>query len=631
MNIRSTVLFIVILLLMPIVVHSQEERIISFSSMIRVHTDASVTVSEEITVYASGNEIQRGIYRSLPVSYRDQYGNRYRARYEILDVQKNGVSEPYHVESDGDFKIVYIGDEDVYLDPGEYTYTISYRSPRQVRFFEDYDELYWNVTGNAWGFRIERSEVSIKMPYEVNILSEAAYTGSFGESGSDYVFENKGNGELYFAASRPLMPYEGITIAFSFPKGIIAEPTGSERFGDFLLDNIGTVVAVILLLLTFVYYVLVWMRVGRDPKKGAIPVLYFPPQELSPGAMRYILKMGFDKKAFTAAIVQMAVKKYLVIHNNSGEYTLKKTGALTDILNDEEKLIATHLFGGNDTVLLKNSNHRTIGEAISKYSRRLRELYQKENFFPNTRYFWPGILSCAMAVITMFVTLFQDASVFGPTIWVMVFGGGTILMGYALITTWRKASSDRKALPPAIIFSIFSAPFFLGFIIVGALFFADIAFLPLLTIILFVVMVVVFHHLLKAPTIKGRKLMDQIEGFREFLNTAEKDEMNLRNPPEKTPELFERYLPYAIALNVESHWGSRFDAILKQAIQDNSYSPGWYTGAYVGTFSAASFAGGLGSSFSSAVSSSSVAPSSSGSGGGGFSGGGGGGGGGGGW
>ncbi|MES2605201.1 MAG: DUF2207 domain-containing protein, partial [Pseudomonadota bacterium] len=143
-----------------------------------------------------------------------------------------------------------------------------------------------------------------------------------------------------------------------------------------------------------------------------------------------------------------------------------------------------------------------------------------------------------------------------------------------------------------------------------------------------------FAWLLRAPTPEGRKLMDQLEGFKLYLEVAEKEEMNLRNPPELTPELFERYLPYAIVLGVEHAWSERFERALAAMRHDmrspyHHYHPLWYTGhfnaAHMGDFTRS-----VGSSFNSAISSAAVAPGTrSGSGGGGFSGGGGGGGGGG--
>ena len=148
-----------------------------------------------------------------------------------------------------------------------------------------------------------------------------------------------------------------------------------------------------------------------------------------------------------------------------------------------------------------------------------------------------------------------------------------------------------------------------------------------------IAILVFFGWIMKRPTLRGRKLLDAMLGFRDYLDVAEKDELNLRNPPEKTPALFEAYLPFALALGVEQSWSEKFAAVLA-AVRDEegrAYQPGWYRGNFNVSRLAAttdSMTGGLNDAISSSVT---PPGSSSGSGGGGFSGGGGGGGGGGGW
>jgi uncharacterized membrane protein len=139
-----------------------------------------------------------------------------------------------------------------------------------------------------------------------------------------------------------------------------------------------------------------------------------------------------------------------------------------------------------------------------------------------------------------------------------------------------------------------------------------------------------FHGWLKAPTRAGHDLLDKIEGFRMFLQAVDGDRLNRLTPLDKTPELFEKYLPYAVALDSEQTWAQQFSAVLENAEQTAGYSPSWYMGTL--PFGTSAFASSFSGSFSSAIAASASTPgSSSGSGGGGFSGGGGGGGGGGGW
>jgi uncharacterized membrane protein YgcG len=142
-----------------------------------------------------------------------------------------------------------------------------------------------------------------------------------------------------------------------------------------------------------------------------------------------------------------------------------------------------------------------------------------------------------------------------------------------------------------------------------------------------------FIWLLRAPTPAGRLAMDEIEGFRMYLDTAEQDRLDHMRSPALTPEVFESFLPFAYALGVENHWCERFARELPQQPQQSSgYEPAWYSGNYHGMGALNHLGDNFSSSFSTAISAASSAPgSSSGSSGGGSSGGGGGGGGGGGW
>jgi uncharacterized membrane protein len=142
-----------------------------------------------------------------------------------------------------------------------------------------------------------------------------------------------------------------------------------------------------------------------------------------------------------------------------------------------------------------------------------------------------------------------------------------------------------------------------------------------------------FLLLLRAPTPAGRRVMDEIEGFRRYLDTAEQDRLERMRSPALTPEVFEAFLPYAYALGVENSWCRRFAREMpEQARQPSGWRPGWYHGDSRGFDALNHLGSDFGSSFSSAIAAASSPPgSSSGSGGGGSSGGGGGGGGGGGW
>ncbi len=344
--------------------------------------------------------------------------------------------------------------------------------------------------------------------------------------------------------------------------------------------------------------------------------------------------MGYDDKAFAAAVVDMAVKGGVLIQEDGGDYTLVRRDAAKEALSRGEQLVTAQLFPRGGSVKLENKNHTIIKGAIDALKKNLRMELEKIYFVTNSGYLGPGVaITILAAVLVILMSRDRAAAGFGA-LWLTIW---TVACYFLAVTAYKSWLAVRggglRKVGTALLTTLFALPFFAGEIaglvmlgsalsIPGALILAAMAFLNAL-----------FYHLLKAPTLAGRKIMDQIEGFKLYLSVAEKERLNLLNPPEKTPALFEKYLPFALALDVENAWSEQFAEVLAQAgTATQPYSPIWYSGSSWDSFHTSRFTDTLGSSFASAISSSSSPPgSSSGSGGGGFSGGGGGGGGGSGW
>ena len=204
MKTRTLLSFIVLLLcllLFNFVVpaySAQSERILDFNSRMQVQQDGTMTVTEEIRVVCAGRQIKRGIYRDFPTKYKDRYGNTVKVGFEVLEVLRDGISEPYHFKELSNGKRVYIGKKEIFLKPGTYTYTITYKTDRQLGFFDDFDELYWNVTGNGWDFVIEKVEAMVELPPGADMLQSAAYTGRLGEKGQDFTTNYDQYGNIIF-------------------------------------------------------------------------------------------------------------------------------------------------------------------------------------------------------------------------------------------------------------------------------------------------------------------------------------------------------------------------------------------------------------------------------------------------
>jgi uncharacterized membrane protein YgcG len=620
----------------------QNERILSYDSQITVNEDSTMTVTENIKVIAAGRQIKRGIYRDFPTNYKTKSGRDLLVDFTVVEVLRNGVKDDYHVTSLANGKRVYIGNKNIYLAPGEYNYTITYKTDRQIGFFRRFDELYWNVTGNGWSFPIDKVQATVILPRDAgyNIYETGGLTGYKGSRSRDVSISKDSLGRTIFTTTRPLSSGEGLTIVLTWPKGYIKAPTLETKLKYAFRDNSGGIIALLSLLILIGYYLVVWSRVGKDPEKGTIMPLYEPPAKLSPADMRYIIKMGYDDKILTATIINMAIKGAIKIDEQKGQYTIEKVDGDKNVLSKDEIRISGFIFASRKKLELQNTNSGIMKKVIKYLKDYLKLRYEKIYFLTNKEHFIPGAV---LSLVLMFSSaLFQSVSSGHPEkipiilfmcVWLSIWTIGVTALLYAVASLWRASVRNLAKLPEAIFLSFFSIPFIFGELFGLSMLLYATSFL-IMTVVLAVIFVnLLFYRLLKAPTFMGRKIMDRIEGFKMYLSVAEKDRLNILHPPQKTPELFEKYLPYALALDVEQQWAEKFSDVLARAsASGENYHPSWYRSSTFGAFSAVGFASGLGSGFATAVSSSSVAPgSSSGSGGGGSSGGGGGGGGGGGW
>jgi uncharacterized membrane protein YgcG len=636
--------FLALLLAAPAA--AQTERITSFDSHITVNTDGSMQVVETIVVESAGVDIVHGIYRDFPTRYQDHTGHSYSVPFDIVRLRRDGNSEPYRTENLSNGIRIYFGSSSYDLPPGTHSYQFTYRVNRELGFFRDHDELYWSVTGNGWKFPIDVATATVLLPPNVrNLVTDlSGYTGYAGEKGQAFTARRDEDSNPTFRAEN-LAPQQGLTIVVTWPKGLIAEPTAEQKRAWFIADHKPIIFGVAGWIVVLLYYVMIWGMVGRDPAHGTIVPLYEPPDNMSPAAIRFLERMGFDEKAFTSAIMGLAAKGYLTIEQDESKtYKLVRRKNATDkerSLSGDEMGLARTLFEDGSPLVLKNKNHELLSRARKALENNLHATLETTSFRTNTRYLWPGII---MSLLTIVAVILMTGGPALPialfmSVWLTGWSFGVYALLSSVIRAWKSARTEGVlGVGQAGFLTLFSIPFVIGECLgLGMLIWAS-GFAATGLIAACIAINVLFHHLLKAPTLAGRALMDRVEGFKMFLTAVDADRLQTIARPDKTPQLFERFLPYAFALGVEHAWAEQFSQVLASAATvgaaggNASYSPSWYSGAAFGSFSASAFTSSFSSSFSSAISSSSTAPgSSSGSGGGGSSGGGGGGGGGGGW
>lgn len=429
-----------------------------------------------------------------------------------------------------------------------------------------------------------------------------------------------------------------------------------------------------------------WMLLGRDPQGRSITVTYEPPEHLSPAAMRYARTLNVDAKALTAAVLSLAAKKYLSVQKDGSTYALTRTGTEANPpLSPDEERIAQSLFSEDSATL---QARQTFEKQVSELEKKHPVLAQMAEGLMSLagpsddattvrlRRSSPRLLH-AFDAARKDLTRTLPAKTLMRTHWWVI----TLAVLYALAATalclsrypGQLAADNGFPAPLAIVFMVFNVFCVLALaarvaallpvesfapqrslwakirnvigLIVAAAFAAGTGWLVALAtsvewaaaFAFLWLEIALFARLIKQPTKLGQRYWDEIEGFRQFLAEVDEDRLNRMNPPSKTPALFERMLPYALALDCEVAWAKKFEAVLAMAATADasghtSYSPSWYSGPAGGMLNAAAFTDAFASSFTSAIASSTTPPgSSSGGGGGGSSGGGGGGGGGGGW
>ena len=629
---RALPAFILLLAASPAVA---EERIQRFLSAVQIQKDSSLEVTETIDVRAEHDAINRGIYRDFPTRYRGRNGSQVRIGFTFRDATLDGALVKSSIESVSNGVRIRLGDPDKLIDIGDHRFVIRYQTTRQVGRFKDYDELYWNATGNGWGFPIDLAEARIRLPEAATFGQRSVYTGAQGSTAANARVIDEKPGDITFQTTGTLAPYEGLTVAVAFPKGVVAEPTESDRTKWMLADYGPLVVGAISLMGLGIFYYFAWARAGRNPRAGTIVPLFSPPNDLTPAGMRYIWKMGADNRAFAAALVDMGVRGHIKLSEREGGFfssdkTVLERLAGTSPLPPEEEAALREMAMTGDQIVMEQKNHAKFSAAQKGLGEVLKDAYEGVMF--NRNWGW------AVAGLILFIAAFWLAAAAvvaatdGAALWRILVTLGAALVAALLALAIHGSSSTGKCLLSLGMFAAGAAALATGApLLIEALNTGWWA--PLLLPLLALPLVVSAFFWIAAPTKEGRRVLDQIGGFKQYLSITEGEKLDRMTPPKDTPELFERYLPYAIALGVENRWAKRFAGILAAAAaQGTQQGFAWYSGSNSPWENPGRFTDSVGSSLASTVSSASTAPgSSSGSGGGGSSGGGGGGGGGGGW
>lgn len=629
-NIKILTLFAAAALLLTAVsCASAQEVFKNFDVSIRINEDSSLSVTETITAKVENVDINRGIIRSFPVEYRTEDGDYVEVGFDVAGVTLDGAEIPWSSVRRGRDVDVRIGDPDKMIPVGYHTFVISYKTTRQVGFFEDHDELYWNTVGTEFMFPILSTTCRVALPgknFGEGFNTIEWYVGRMGEKGGQSRARLAAGGVV--ETTRALAAGEALTVVYTWPKGLVTPPPPPKRDNETAQGAVGA--ATLAAMAGWFWFA--WNKWGKDPVRKAVIPIFSPPEGKSPAFMRYVRDMRLDKTGFTAAIMGLAVKGALKIEEEEGtktffgthrgDYVLHETEVEIENLEPEEDALMMQLFPGEENELrLTNSEASRLSAAMKSLGRNLRK-YNAGLFSTNDVKCLPGVAIYLLGTAALYPFSGDDML---NLILVGVCGLIMLSLGLRLKrkvaeTTGRSITQFIGRLFPSAVIALVASTALI-----------DAGYRPF-TMILFAAsaaVLAVMRPLMVARTRKGSDMLSSIEGLVMYMDTAEKERLEMFNPPDETPEVFEKLLPYAFALDAAKTWGSRFESVLEKA----RYEPTWYSGPspyiFMNGTGLNDFAGRFGDSVNSSMTpkSAGVPGGSSGMGGGGFAGGGGGGGG----
>lgn len=606
----------------------------SYDVELAVQPSGVVEVTEAIRFQFTGK--WNGILRDLSLRHNTAEGRREKLDLEVVSVTDER-GQPYrveHEEPDGWTRRLRT------FIPGAQnaarTVIIRYRVRNAVRFYfaegpegrpaidaQDFDEIYWNVTGNEWTMPIRRASARVVLPAGALPTRVASYTGYEGSTSSDAVVEvDSARRIVRFTTQRELAEGEGLTIGVGWPAGAIASrPTQAQHAATLAAHRRAERMRLwpmALPLLAFWLGFGAWRRRGRDPKGQSIMVGYDPPDGMSPAEMGTLIDHDAETRDVISTLVDLAVRGYVGIEErvdkhlfgliSSTDYWfhLRKPREEWGALAEHERRFLDALFSTSSTpgaawediravFVEARRAHQAGGEfdreafstrlanAGSRPTESVRLKSLQNRFYKQL----PGIKDAIYErLVERGYYVHRPDQVKGN--WLGL-GIATLVVG--IVSAAFLGESGIRWL----------SPFALG---VGAGVSA--------------VVLIGFGLLMPARTHAGARAREASLGFREFLERVESDRYRMMITG---PEMFEKYLPYAMAFGVERRWAAAFDDLLREP-------PDWYSGPGYSNFRATDFTSRMSTMTSTAGSTMSSSPSSSGSGGGGSSGGGSGGGGG---
>lgn len=581
----------------------------SYDIDVKVNENNTFDITETIT--ANFYMRKHGIIRTIPLKNTIERldGSTSTNRVKITNLQVN--NEYSKSNSNGNLSIK-IGNQDTYVT-GLQKYVIKYTYDIGTDPVKNADEFYYNLIGTEWDTSISNISFSITMPKEFDALSLGFSSGRYGYTDNDSVSYSVNGNTISGIYADTLPAGNGLTVRLTLPDSYFVGARDNKT--DYYI------IIGICLFIVFIAFVL-WLLFGRD-KPVIETVEFYPPEGYNSAELAFLYKGETDDKAIVSLLIYLASKGYLKIEETENKALFASTKDFTiyklkeyDGTNEIEKLFFDGLFRTRSSVTSSDLTNRFY-ITVNRIKKLLNKKENKTKIFDKKSLQLRGFIIPMMLIIFILITVkpFYDTGMLSELPVALIFPG----IGFSLMISILTSSSPKSAK----IFIIFWGLLFGGiplFMILPIIFSTPVSAITYFIGILCIIVLYIFRKIILKRTPFGLEILGKIKGFKRFLETAEKDQLEAM--VEKEPEYFYNILPYTYALDVSDKWVEQFENIAVEP-------PSWY---YSNTaFSVHSFGIFMNSTMTRVNTSMTSRPSSSGSGGssgGGFSGGGSGGGGG---
>ena len=579
-----------------------------YNIKINVNEDNSYDITENIT--ADFLENRHGIIRQIPLknTITRNDGTKEVNHPKITEISVNDSYKKYH---ENDNLVLKIGDSDKIVT-GTKDYLISYKYSIGKDKNTDFDELYFNIVGNYWDTEIKKVTFTINMPKEFDSSKIGFSIGDKGTVGYENIrYEVHGN-TITGIYDDLLFPYEGINVRLQLPDGYFSSAKINFDY-SFIIIISG-------LLLLLAGSLLLWYKYGRD-EKPVETVEFYPPAGYNSAEIGFLYNGFSSSNDVVSLMVYLANKGYIKIEEYKDTKKLLKKDSFKIIKlkdydgnNESERMFIDGLFTERNEVTeeeLKNSFYIVIKKIISKLNQRqnMEKIFEASSLKK-------AVLVFGMAVIAYLLTVFKPLMEYGgeQTLLILVF---PIIMFAMLFMIGTNVSNSKSSIIAMLIIGSSFLILPMGDVLYNSV--VTEPFYIILYILGFGILIalLILYYLMPKRNKYGVSILGKIKGFKNFLETAEKEQLEAQ--VNQNPKYFYDILPYTYVLGVSDTWIKKFETI---AIEP----PDWYTGD--SAFNYITFSTFMSSTMINATSAMTSSPGGSGSSGGGSSGGGSGGGGG---